>query len=323
MRLTRRGAVVGLGSAVLAPRLAEAEPEWPKQPIRIVVPFPPGGLTDVLGRLLGERLNLAFGQPVIVDNKPGAATQLGASYVAKQPPDGCTLLLATVSTLCVTPALYAKPLVTHADFSGVAMLGNVVLILVCRPDLPVHDPRELVVLLKANPDRYSYASPGQGTAHHLLAELIRSREGFTVTHVPYVGSVKAVVDLAEGRFDFMFLDATVALPQIQAGKLRALAITGAERNATVPDAPTLAEFFPGLDLQPWMSIMAPLGTPAPVAQRLNDEINKAIALPMVSQRLRDAGVEPMAMSVHMFEDFVRSDVVRWAELVKLSGAKIE
>jgi tripartite-type tricarboxylate transporter receptor subunit TctC len=323
MRLTRRGAVVGLGSAALVPRRAEAEPEWPRQPLKIVVPFPPGGLTDVMGRLVGERLNLAFGQPVIVDNKPGAATQIGASYVAKQPPDGYTLLLATVSTLCITPALYAKPLVTRADFAGVAMLGNVVLILVCRPDLPVRDPRELVALLKASPDRYSYASPGQGTVHHLLVELIRSREGFTATHVPYIGSAKAVVDLAEGRFDFMFLDATVALPQIQTGKLRALAITGAERNATVRDAPTLAEFFPGLDLQPWMSIVAPFATPTAVVQRLNDEINKAIALPTVSQRLRDVGVEPMALSVHIFEDFVRSDAGRWADLVKLSGARIE
>jgi tripartite-type tricarboxylate transporter receptor subunit TctC len=323
MRLKRRGAVLGFGSAALAPRLATAEPDWPKQPIKIVVPYPPGALTDVLGRLVGERLNLAFGQPVIVDNKPGAATQLGASYVAKQPPDGYTLLLATVSTLCITPALYAKPLSTHADFAGVAMLGKVILILVCRPDLPVHDPRELVTLLKANPDRYSYGSPGQGTAHHLLVELIRSREGFTVTHVPYVGSVKAVVDLAEGRFDFMFLDATVALAQIQAGKLKALAITGAERNPTAPEAGALAEFFPGLDLQPWMSVVAPLGTPPSVVQRLNDEINKAIALPMVSQRLRDIGVEPMAMTVQMFENFVRSDAKRWAELVKLSGAKVE
>ncbi|MBV8187072.1 MAG: tripartite tricarboxylate transporter substrate binding protein [Alphaproteobacteria bacterium] len=323
MHLGRRAAVLGLGAAGLASQVAHAEPEWPRQPIKIVVPYPPGALTDVLGRLVGERLNLAFGQPVIVDNKPGAATQLGASYVAKQPPDGYTLLLATVSTLSITPALYARPLTTNADFAGVAMLGNVILILVCRPDLPVRDPRELVALLKASPDRYSYGSPGQGTAHHLLVELIRSREGFTATHIPYVGSVKAVVDLAEGRFDFMFLDATVALAQIKAGKLKPLAVTGAKPCEIAPDVPALAEFFPGLDLQPWMSVVAPLGTPGAIAQRLNDEINKAIALPAVVPRLRDAGVEPMAMTLQMFEDFMRSDARRWADLVKLSGAKIE
>jgi tripartite-type tricarboxylate transporter receptor subunit TctC len=323
MRLTRRAAAIGLGSAALASRLAHAGPEWPRQPLKIVVPYPPGALTDVLGRLVGEQLNLAFGQPVIVDNKPGAATQLGASYVAKQSPDGYTLLLATVSTLSITPALYAKPLITHADFAGVAMLGNVILILVCRPDLPVRDPRELVAALKASPDRYSYGSPGQGTAHHLLVELIRSREGFTATHIPYMGSVKAVVDLAEGRFDFMFLDATVALAQIKAGKLKALAVTGAKPCEIAPDVPPLAAFFPGLDLQPWMSVVAPLGTPAAVVQRLNDEINKAIALPATVQRLRDVGVDPMAMTVRMFEDFIRTDATRWADLVKLSGAKIE
>src|SRR5690349_6661970 len=238
MSLRRRGAVLGLGSAALASsaasRLARAEPEWPRQPIKIVVPYPPGGLTDVLGRLSAERLQVAFGHPVIVDNKPGAATQLGASYVAKQPPDGYTLLLATVSTLCITPALYAKPLITYTDFAPVAFMGNVVLILVCRPGLEARDPRQLVALLRQKPGGYSYGSPGVGTAHHLLTELILSREQLKAVHVPYLGSAKAVIDLAEGRLDFMFLDATVALPQIAAGKIRPLAVTGTSSDPTQP-----------------------------------------------------------------------------------------
>ena len=191
MAASRRRALLGL-AALLAPAAVRAQAAWPSQPIKIVVPYPPGGLTDVLGRLVGERLNAAFGQPVIVDNKAGAATQLGAAYVAKQPPDGYTLLLATVSTLCITPALYAKPLIAFTDFAGAAMLGHVMLILVCRPDLPVGDPRELVALLQAKPGGYSYGSPGIGTAHHLLVELIRSRE-----HL--LGAACALSRLGQGR----------------------------------------------------------------------------------------------------------------------------
>jgi tripartite-type tricarboxylate transporter receptor subunit TctC len=205
----------------------------------------------------------------------------------------------------------------------VAMLGNVTLILVCRPDLPVGNPQELVALLRSKPGAYTYGSPGAGTAHHLLVELIRSRENFQALHVPYLGSTKAVVDLVEGRFDFMFLDATVALSQIAAGKLKALAVTGSTRDPTLPGVPTLSEFFPGLDLRPWMSVVAPAGTPAPIRAQLNSEINKALADRDFVQRLRLVGVEPMPLTVAAFDDFIRNDSGRWAELVKISGAKAE
>ena len=323
MNLNRRTALLAAGGALLAPSQAVAQATWPGQPLKIVVPYPPGALTDVLGRLVGERLSLAFGQPVIIDNKPGAATQLGASYVAKQPADGYTLLLATVSTLCITPALYTKPLIVHTDFAGAAFLGNVLLILVCRPDLAVGNPRELVALLRAKPGGCSYGSPGVGTAHHLLTELILSREQLTAVHVPYLGSVKAVGDLAEGRFDFMFLDATVALAQIGAGKIKALAVTGTSRNPVLPDVPALPEFFPGLDLQPWMSIAAPAGTPPPVLERLNSEVNKALAEKTFVERLHSIGLEPTPLTVTAFGDFIIRDAGRWAELVRISGAKAE
>ena len=320
MTLSRRSLIA---AAALAPSFARAQAAWPSQPIKIVVPYPPGGLTDVLGRLSGERLHAAFGQPVIIDNKPGAATQLGASYVAKQPPDGYSLLLATVSTLCITPALYAKPLITYADFAPVAFMGNVVLFLVCRPGLEAGDPRELVTLLRARPGSYSYGSPGVGTAHHLLTELILSREQLKAVHVPYLGSAKAVIDLAEGRFDFMFLDATVALPQIAANKIRALAVTGTTSDPTLAQVPPLVVFFPGLDLQPWMSFVAPVGTPVAVVGRLNDALNKALAEPDFIQRLRDSGMAPLPLTVAAFGDFIKRDAGRWAELVKISGAKAE
>jgi len=311
-----------LAGALALPAAARAQ-AWPNQPFKIVVPYPPGGLTDVLGRLVGERLQIGLGQPAVIDNKPGAATQLGASYVAKSPPDGYTLLLATVSTLCITPALYARPLINHIDFAPVAMMGRVVLFLVCRPDLPVADPKALVAMLQAKPDRYSYGSPGVGTAHHLLVELIRSKIPFSATHVPYLGSAKAVVDLMEGRFDFMFLDAAVALAPLKAGKLKVLAVTGAMRDPTLPEVPPLTNFFPGFDLQPWMSIAGPAGIPAPVVERLNRELNKALVDPIFIQRLRDVGLAATPLTVEAFGEFIKRDAARWAELVKLSGAKAE
>jgi tripartite-type tricarboxylate transporter receptor subunit TctC len=304
------------------PAMARAQ-TWPSQPFKIVVPYPPGGLTDVLGRLIGERLQTGFGQPAVIDNKPGAATQLGAAYVAKQPADGHTLLLATVSTLCITPALYAKPLIHHTDFAPVAMMGRVVLLLVCRVDLPVADPKALVAMLQAKPDGYSYGSPGVGTAHHLLVELIRSKAPFSATHVPYLGSAKALVDLMEGRFDFMFLDASVALPPIKAGKLKVLAVTGSAPDPTLPEVPPITTFFPDLDLQPWMSIVGPAALPAPIAGRLNGELNKALADPAFAQRLREVGLAALPLTVEAFGEFIKRDATRWAELVRSSGAKVE
>jgi len=323
MDLPRRGALLGLGGTLLAASAPRAEAPWPDQPIKIVVPYPPGALTDVLGRMFGERFQAAFGQPVIIDNKAGAGTLLGASAVAKQPADGYTLLLATVTTLCIAPALYAKPLATQADFVGIAKIGDVTLFLVARPGLAVADPRELVALLRAKPGGYSFGSPGIGSVHHLLTELILSREHLSAVHVPYPGSVKAMGDLMEGRLDFMFLDATVALAQLSTGKLKALAVTGSQRLAELPAVPALTDFFPGLDAQPWMSIAAPAATPPAILSRLNAETNKALADASFAARLRQIGVAPTPLTLTAFNDFIGREVARWTEMVRLSGAKAE
>ena len=319
--------LVGLGGALLLPGFAQspalAQAKWPAQPLKVVVPFPPGALTDVLGRLVAERLQTSLGQTVVVENRPGAGTQVAAAYVAKQPADGHTLLVATSTTLGIVPALYAKPLISIADFAGVAMLGNVTFYLVTRPDLPARNVPELVALLRARPDGYSYGSPGAGTAHHLLVELIKTRKKVQVTHVPYQGSTKAIVDLGESRLDFMFLDASVALPQVAAGKIRALAVTGSQRSPATPDIPALTEIYPSLDLQAWQSIVAPAGTPAATLERLNGQANMALRDAAFAQRLRQVGVEPGPLTVTAFDDFIRRDVGRWAELVRISGAKAE
>ncbi len=322
MLLNRRSALLAFGGALAASATARAD-QWPTQALKIIVPYPPGGLTDVAARLIGEKLQAAFGQSTIVDNKAGAGTQLGASYVAKQPADGYTLLLATVTTLCIAPALYAKPMIAPSDFAGVAMLGNVTLILVAHPKFPASNPKELAELLRAKPGAYTYGSPGIGTAHHLLTELMLSREQLKAVHVPYLGSVKAVSDLTEARFDFMFVDGTVALPQIAAGKLKALAVSGPGRWASLPNVPSVAEFYPGLDPQPWLSIAAPAGTPAPILERLNGEINKALGDSALSERLRQVGLEPAPLTVASFNDFIPREAGRWAEMVKISGAKAE
>jgi len=180
-----------------------------------------------------------------------------------------------------------------------------------------------VALLQAKPNGYSYGTPGVGTAHHLLVELIRSKEPFSATHVPYLGSAKALVDLMESRFDFMFLDASVALPPIKAGKLKVLAVTGSTPDPTLPDVPPLPTFFPGLDLQPWMSIVGPAGLSTPVATRLNGVLNEALADPAFAQRLAEVGLAALPMTVEAFGEFIKRDAVRWAELVKSSGAKAE
>ena len=288
------------------------------------MPYPPGALTDVLGRLVGERLNAAFGQPVMIDNKPGAATQLGAAYVAKQPPDGYTLLLATVSTLCITPALYAKPLIAHTDFAGAAMPGQ------CHPDPGVparpagRDPRELVALLRAKPDGYSYGSPGVGTAHHLLAELILSREEL---HRPCT----CPISVRSRPWSILPKAASISCSSTPRWRWRRSRRARSRRSPSpapaairrLPDVPALTEFFPGLDLQPWMSIVAPAGTPEAILDRLNSEINKALGEKAFIERLRQIGVEATPLTVAAFGDFISRDAGRWAELVRISGAKAE
>jgi tripartite-type tricarboxylate transporter receptor subunit TctC len=291
--------------------------------VRIIAGFAAGGGVDITARLIGQWLSDRLGQSFVVENRTGAGGNIGTEAVVKAAPDGYTLLLATVTTLCVAPALYAKPLATHADFIGIAKIGDVTLFLLARPGLPVAEPRELVALLRAKPGGYTFGSPGIGSVHHLLTELILSRAHLSAVHVPYPGSVKAMGDLMEGRLDFMFLDATVALAQISTGKLKALAVTGSQRLPELPAVPALTDFFPGLDAQPWMSIAAPAATPPAILSRLNGEMNKALADASFAGRLRQIGVAPTPLTLTAFNDFIVNEVARWTEMVRLSGARAE
>ena len=295
--------------------------DYPDKPIHLLVPFPPGGLTDVLGRMVGERLRKALMQPVVVENKPGAGTLLGAAAVAKAPPDGYTLMVATSTTLGISPFLYENTPFKISDLTGVAMLGDVTLLLVTRPDFPAANAAELVAAVRAKPGGYNFASPGSGTVHHLLIEMLKAQENLNVPHVPYQGSGPALTDMMTGRIDFMLIDASIGMPQVRANKIKLLAIAASKRSALAPETPTLNETYPKLDLQAWQSIAAPAGTPPAIVAKLNAEINRELATPEFRAELSKVGLEARPMGVVEFNEMIRKDAPRWAELVKLSGAK--
>lgn len=322
-RLTRRRLLQS--TALLAgawstfPGLAQSA--YPDRPVKLLVPFPAGALTDSLGRLMAERLRPVMGQPFVVENRPGAGTLLGASQVAKSAADGYSLIIATSTTLAISPAMYAAPPAVAADFIGVAMIGSVSLLLVTRPDLRARNLAELVALMRSEPGRYNFASPGIGTMHHLLVEMIKAQEKVTATHVPYQGSMAALTDLLTGRVDFMFIDAVAGLPQITAGKVNALAVAALQRTPTLPNVPTVAETYPRIDVQAWQSIAAPRGTPMAVVSRLNAEINKLLETAEMRATLQKLGVEANPLSVQALNDLIAADEKRFGDLVRAIGVK--
>lgn len=312
------GGLVPLASV----RPAWAESNFPDHPIKLTVPYPPGALTDALGRIVAERLRVSFGQPVVVENKAGAGTLLGAAAVAKSPPDGYSLLIATSTTLAISPAMFSSPVVLPSEFAGVAMIGSVSLLLVTRPDLKVTSLPELVALMRRDPGKYSYGSPGNGTMHQLLIEMIKVQEKVQATHIPYQGSLTALRDLLTGRIDFMFLDVVAALPQVKAGKINAIAVSAAHRLPALPNVPTVAETYPAIDVQAWQSVVAPRGTPDAVLQRLNIGINQQLRTPELKAALQAVGVEANPMSTAALDELIGRDAKRFAELVHSLGLRV-
>ena len=320
--LTRRRLLAQAAAAAGALALpAFAQGTYPDHPVKLLVPFPPGALTDTLGRLVAERIRPALGQPVVVENRPGAGTLLGAGVVAKSPPDGYQLMVATSTTLAISPAMYATPPATPADFIGVAMIGSVSLYLVTRPDLKAASLGELVSEIRSNPGKLNFGSPGSGTMHHLILEMIKAQEKVQATHVPYQGSVAALQDLMTGRIDFMFLDAVAAMPQIQAGKIKPVAVAAARRTQALPNVPTVAETFPQIDLQAWQTVAAPRATPMAVVQRLNAEINKALDSAEGRAALQRVGVDANPMSGQALNELIARDEKRLGDLVRAAGLK--
>jgi tripartite-type tricarboxylate transporter receptor subunit TctC len=312
-------------AAGLAPAASLAQ-AWPSRPIHLIVPYPPGGPVDLSARLLGAKLQGSLGQPVVVENKPGAGGNIGTDFVAKSAPDGYTLVMGAIATHAINPALYPK-LSYHPlrDFRHVALLVQVPNVLVVNNDVPIRNISEFISLVKANPGKFDFASGSAGSTGHLAGELFKQMTGTYMVHIPYKGSAPAVADLMAGRVQLMFDNLASALPNIKAGKLRALAVTTAKRSAFVPELPTLDESgLKGFDLTTWWGVMAPAGTPQAVIDRLADEIGTAMELADLKERFAAMGSEaPTVRSPREFTSFVEKELKLYSELVKRSGAAID
>jgi tripartite-type tricarboxylate transporter receptor subunit TctC len=320
---TMRSALAGLVLALIASIVA-AQP-WPSKPIKWVVPFAPGGTTDILARTIGEKLSVTLGQPIIVENKPGAGGGVGAEQVAKSPPDGYTIMGGTISTHAINASLYKNlPYDPVRDFAPITLIVRVPNMLVVNPDVPAKDVRELIALLKANPGKYSFASSGNGTSQHLSGELFKVMTGVEMQHVPYRGSPPALADVVGGQVTMTFDNITTAWPLVKGGKLRALAGTTAKRSPIAPDVPTLAESgLASYEIGSWQGVFAPAGVPAEIVKRFNAEIVRIVNAPDVRQKLLDMGAEPAPNTPEEFAAMVKAEVAKWADVVRKSGATVD
>ena len=309
--------------AALSP--VAAAQNYPTKPIRLVVPFPAGGTTDILARAAAQKLSEALGQQVVVDNRPGAGGNIGADIVAKSAPDGYTLLMGTVGTHAINPSLYTKMPYDHfKDFVPVVLVAGVPNVLVVTPSLPVNSVQDLIKLAKDKPGQINFASSGSGTSIHLSGELFKTMTGVEMTHVPYKGSSPALTDLMGGQVQLMFDNLPSALPQIRGGKLRALAVTSTKRAPALPDVPTMAESgLPGFEASSWFGVLAPAGTPPAVVTRINTEINKWLQSPEAREQLLGQGAEAAGGSPQQFVAHIRAETEKWAKVVKASGAKAD
>ena len=309
--------------ALLAPLpvLAQA---WPAKPVKLVVPYPPGGPTDIVARVVAERLTAQTGQPFLVDNRAGAGGNLGADAVAKAPPDGYTLLVATTAHAINKTLFKNLNYDVQRDFVAVSLLTQGPLVLVVNPDFPAKNVGELIAMAKAKPRSVSFASSGNGQSTHLAAELFASMAGAPMTHVPYKGSAPALNDLIAGQVPLMFDTMLSAMPHVKSGRLRALAITGAQRSPAAPELPTLAESgLPGYQAYAWNGLVAPAGTPVAVINRLSEELKTALSQPAVQEKFNAQGFAATWVAPAQAASFVQAEVEKWARIVQQSGAKVE
>jgi len=298
---------------------------YPTKTIRFVVPFAPGGSSDVLARAIGQKLTVAWGQPVVIENKPGAGTLVGAEFVAKQPPDGYTLLMATSTTLGISPSLYQpSPVQPVKDFAPISPVGTVNFFLIANPSFPVKSVKEMIDVIKANPGKYNYGSVGSGSPHHLFMEALKTQYGLTIQHVPYKGTPAALTDLLTDRLQVMFSDATVAVPNIEAGKVVALGTSAARPTTLVANVQPIAVVVPGYDWQAWQGIVAPAGTPRDIVARLSAELQKIQASPEFRAQLTKFGTEPFPPTTpEQFASMIAAEQPVWAKAIKDSGAKVD
>ena len=329
---TRRTSLALLASCALAAPLSFAQTAWPNKPVKIVVPFAPGGTTDILARAIAPDLSKAFGQQFVVENKGGAGGNLGAEQVAKSAGDGYTLLMGTVGTHGINRALYAKlPYDPIKDFVPITLVAAVPNVMVMNPDkakaLGVSNVQDFIKAAKANPGKLNMASSGNGTSIHLAGELFKSMTGTFMLHLPYRGSGPALMDMVAGNADVMFDNLPSSMAQIKAGKLVALAVTSSERSAALPDVPTVEQAggpaLKGYEASSWFGLLAPAGTPADIVNRIQQETAKALASPAVKERLMAQGAIPGGNTPAEFARHIEREHQKWAQVVKVSGAKVD
>ena len=324
-RTLLRAIALALAAASLphaAPALAQA---WPSKPITYVVPFPAGGTTDILARILGQKLGAALGTTIVVENKPGAGGNVGSEFVSRAAPDGYTIMGGTISSHSINVSLYPKlPYDPVTSFAPITLIGTNPNVLVVNAASPYKSVQEITAALKAKPGSLSYASAGNGTSQHLSAELYKFMAGIDMVHIPYKGSGPAITDVMGGQVPMMFDTSVVAGPHIESGKLRALAVTSAKRAASMPNVPTMAESgVPGYDVVSWQAVFAPAGTPRPIVDRLHAEIAKILKEPEVQERLAKLGLDPSGMTPAELSAFQKAEIEKWAKVIKAANIKID
>jgi len=320
-RITRWIAAAALGALMSVSAWPQG---FPARPIRLIVPYPPGGAVDPIARTLADKLSDAWGQPVVVDNKPGAGTVIGTQFLSKSPPDGYTVILAS-SNHAINPAMYPTlPYDPVKDFAPISLVSIIPLMLSVNPKLPVESQKQLIEYLKARPAQLPYSSAGNGSTTHLAGELFKSMAGVNMLHVPYKGSGPSVMAAIAGETTVVFDSVFLQMPHVRAGKLRGLSVTGTRRSALAPDLPTVAEAgLQGYEAYSWVGLLAPAGTPAEVLRKWEREVGRIMQLPDVRERQASQGIEPVGSSSEEFAKFIRSEIAKWGKVVRDAGIKME
>ncbi len=328
MRRTFLAAAAALTALSMAG--AAAQTGFPGKPVKIVVPFPPGGTTDIVARLIATELQRTWGQPVVIENRAGAGGNIGAEVVAKSPPDGYTLLMCTVGTHAINLPLYEQnkqklPFHPIKDFAPITNVAAVPNVMVINPSLPVNSVKEFIGYVKANPGKLNMASSGNGTSIHLSGELFKSMTGVYMVHLPYRGSAPALQDLIAGNTQVMFDNLPSALPHIRSGRLKALAVTSRQRSPALPNVPTMEEAagLKGFDATAWFGLLAPAGTPREIVNKVQQDVAKILATPEMREKFAGQGALPVGDTPEQFGAFIRAELEKWTRVVKFSGAKVD
>ena len=322
-----RSMLLGLVAAVVAlvPQFAAAG-DYPEKPIRFIVPYAAGGTTDLLSRAIAQKLSEALGQSVVPDNRPGAGGNVGAEIVAKSPPDGYTMLMAPVSPMAINVTLYGSKMTFNPekDFAPVTLVAKVPLVVVVNPSVPAKTLLELIALAKSKPGQLNYGSAGNGSSNHLVGEMLKTAAGINMVHIPYRGGGPGMMALVAGQIDVLIGQVPTVTPMVNAGRLRALAVSGAQRSPALPDVPTMAEAgLPGFDATAWYSIVVPAGTPKPIISRLNAELVKILKSPDIRARLVSEGADVETSTPEELGAFVHAEIQKWSKAVRESGTKID